>query len=200
MERILEICDSQLYNYDGVQCDMKSLVNAIALQGDDLIGVELGVWRAESFCTLLQCVPNIKTLYGVDNWQPYIDYIKDPYDGTPTDLSTDREIEYNKFISYHHIKYCANSHKAQILEMDSNEAVDKFGDESIDFIFIDTYYTKEQAERDLDVWYPKVKKGGLFMGHDYDANIIKQVVHEHREKNNVTAPLATYDKCWAWRK
>jgi len=145
-------------------------------------------------------VPNIKTLYGVDNWQPYVDYIKDPYDGTPNEVSTDREIEYNKFMAYHGIKYCANGHKAIILEEDSNEAVKKFEDESIDFIFIDTYYSKEQAERDLDAWYPKVKQGGLFMGHDYDATIIQQVVHDHREKNKVTAPLATYDRCWAWRK
>lgn len=192
--------DSQLINFSNVQCDMKSLVNAIALQGNDLIGVELGIYRAESFCTLLQCVPNIKKLYGVDNWQPYVDYIKDPYDGTPNGVSTDREIEFSKFMAYHAIKYCANNHKAEVLEMDSTEAATKFDDESLDFIFIDTYYSKEQAEKELDVWYPKVKHGGLFMGHDYDMPIIQMVVHTHREKNNVTSPLATYDRCWAWHK
>jgi hypothetical protein len=38
------------------------------------------------------------------------------------------------------------------------------------------------------------------MGHDYDITIIQMIVHEHRHKNNVTTPLATYDKCWAWHK
>jgi len=192
--------DSKLINFANIQCDIKSLVNTIALQGKDLVGVELGIYRAESFCTLLQCVPNIKKLYGVDNWQPYVDYIKDPYDGTPNGASTDREIEYSKFMAYHAIKYCANNHKAEVLEMDSTEAAEKFDDESLDFIFIDTYYSKEQAEKELDVWYPKVKQGGLFMGHDYDTTIIQMIVHEHRHKNNVTTPLATYDKCWAWHK
>lgn len=192
--------DSQLINFANIQCDIKSLVNTIALQGKDLVGVELGIYRAESFCTLLQCVPNIKKLYGVDSWQPYVDYIKDPYDGIPNGASTDREIEYSKFMAHHAIKYCANNHKAEVLEMDSTEAAEKFDDESLDFIFIDTYYSKEQAEKELDVWYPKVKQGGLFMGHDYDMPIIQMIVHTHREKNNVTTPLATYDKCWAWHK
>ena len=57
--------DSKLINFANIQCDIKSLVNTIALQGKDLVGVELGIYRAESFCTLLQCVPNIKKLYGV---------------------------------------------------------------------------------------------------------------------------------------
>ena len=192
--------DSKLINFANIQCDIKSLVNTIALQGNDLVGVELGIYRAESFCTLLQCVPNIKKLYGVDSWQPYVDYIKDPYDGTPNGASTDREIEYSKFMAYHAIKYCSNNHKAEVLEMDSTKAAEKFDDESLDFIFIDTYYSKEQAEKELDVWYPKVKQGGLFMGHDYDITIIQMIVHEHRHKNNVTTPLATYDKCWAWHK
>ena len=37
------------------------------------IGIELGVYRANSFCGLLSHCPSIKKLYGVDNYKPHTD-------------------------------------------------------------------------------------------------------------------------------
>jgi len=52
------------YDFTNAQFDVKSLIHAINLHGENLIGLELGILRAESFCTLLQNCPNIKKLYG----------------------------------------------------------------------------------------------------------------------------------------
>ena len=38
----------------------------INLLGKELVGAEVGVFRAVSFCTLLQNCPNIKKLFGKD--------------------------------------------------------------------------------------------------------------------------------------
>ena len=46
--------------------------------------------------------------------------------------------------------------------MDSNEAAKHIDDDSLDFIFLDAYLTGEQVKNDLEVWYPKVKTGGIF--------------------------------------
>jgi hypothetical protein len=42
-----------------------------------------------------------------------------------------------------------------------------FPDEFFDFIYIDADHTYEGIKRDLIDWYPKVKVGGVFCGHDY---------------------------------
>lgn len=194
------IHSSELYNFEELQTDIRSLVHLISLHGEDLVGLELGVYRAESFCILLQMCDNIKTLYGIDNWKPYEDYLKDPYDGIPSDICRRREAEYNKMLAMHSIKYSPNGNKAIILEEDSDVAVNKIEDESLDFIFIDTYMTKEQAEQDLATWYPKIKPGGIFAGHDWDVTVIQDVVHRFRSSKNITNRLSTYDRCWVWKK
>jgi len=49
----------------------------------------------------------------------------------------------------------------------SEEAAVGFEDETLDFIYIDGDHRKEYVEKDLLAWYPKLKKNGLFSGHDY---------------------------------
>jgi len=49
----------------------------------------------------------------------------------------------------------------------SEQAVDLFKDESLDFVYIDGNHTYDYVKQDIELWYPKVKKGGLVAGHDY---------------------------------
>ena len=49
----------------------------------------------------------------------------------------------------------------------SFDVVKEFPDEFFDFIFIDADHTYEGISRDLVDWWPKMKKGGAFTGHDY---------------------------------
>lgn len=52
------------------------------------------------------------------------------------------------------------------LHMASNEAVKLFEDETFDLIFIDGSHLYLDIKEDLEIWYPKVKKEGIFCGHD----------------------------------
>ena len=87
-----------------------------------------------------------------------------------------------------------------IHEKDSTAALADFEDESLDFIFIDTYMTYEQAKADLESWYPKVKRGGIFAGHDWDSDQIQRAVHELRSAKRITNTLSTFDNTWIWYK
>ena len=185
---------------NAVESDVRSLVNLIALLGEDLIGVELGVGEAESFMTLLHNCRNIKTLYGIDSYKPYADYLKHPFDGTPAYVMGWKEIERTRDIALNKIKHSGMIEKTIFLQQDSNKAADTFDDESIDFIFVDTYMSYEQAKNDLEVWYPKVKKGGLFSGHDWGSDQIQMAVDEFRCSNNVNKRMSTFDNCWCWYK
>jgi len=50
---------------------------------------------------------------------------------------------------------------------DSSEAAALYENESLDFVFIDASHDFESIKRDISAWFPKVKMGGLFAGHDY---------------------------------
>jgi hypothetical protein len=56
---------------------------------------------------------------------------------------------------------------SNIIRADSEHASKTFDDESLDFVFLDGDHTYEGVKLDLRCWYNKVKKGGIFSGHDY---------------------------------
>lgn len=49
----------------------------------------------------------------------------------------------------------------------AEDVVDLFQDESLDYIYIDANHAYDYVKQDIELWYPKLKKGGLFAGHDY---------------------------------
>ena len=52
----------------------------------------------------------------------------------------------------------------------SHEAAEMMENESLDFVFLDAQHDYQSVKRDIACWLPKVKKGGLMSGHDYDPN------------------------------
>jgi predicted O-methyltransferase YrrM len=60
----------------------------------------------------------------------------------------------------------------------SQDVVSKYPDETLDFCFIDGSHEYEDVKKDIQAYLPKVKKGGILAGHDYDAlwsGVIKAV-------------------------
>ena len=49
----------------------------------------------------------------------------------------------------------------------SKTASEIFEDESLDFIYIDANHAYDFVVEDINLWFPKLKKGGIFSGHDY---------------------------------
>lgn len=58
--------------------------------------------------------------------------------------------------------------------MDSLLAANTFENDTFDLVYIDADHTYESVKKDLYAWYPKVKSGGIFSGHDYCEYYIKQ--------------------------
>lgn len=50
---------------------------------------------------------------------------------------------------------------------DSKVVYKKFADGSLNALFLDGDHSHEGFRKDIEYWYPKVKKGGLVSGHDY---------------------------------
>ncbi len=46
--------------------------------------------------------------------------------------------------------------------------MNRYENETIDFCFIDGSHEYEDVKKDILAYLPKVKKGGILAGHDYD--------------------------------
>lgn len=193
--------ESPFERFNTKDADGQSLVHIINLLcPDNTIGIEVGVFTAETYCTILQNCPNLDTLYGVDNYKPYTDYLKEPYDGTPAYHCDQKTIDFVEKVAQHNIEWSGKKEKSKIIKEDSSIAKESFTDEFADFIFIDTYLSLEQAETDLSDWYPKLKSGGIFSGHDWNAPVIQKAVNRFREINNISGRLSIFDNTWIWIK
>jgi hypothetical protein len=189
------------YKFDSKVVDGQSIIHAInILLGDNIVGAEIGVYSGVNFCTFLQNCPRITKLIAVDSYKPYTDFLKEPYDGTPAYTRDAKEIDYVRLTAIHNIAFSGYADKVLFLERDSSEAAKQIEDESLDFVFLDAYMSLEQAEKDLTDWYGKVKKGGLFSGHDWTSTAIQQAVNDFRKNHNITSFMSTFDDTWIWKK
>ena len=57
-----------------------------------------------------------------------------------------------------------------LMRMDSTRASKLIAPESLDLVFIDAQHCYEGVKKDIENWLPKVKKGGIISGHDYNPN------------------------------
>ena len=62
--------------------------------------------------------------------------------------------------------------KFNLITGDSEEVANSFENESLDFVFIDAEHAYENIKKDILVWMPKVKNGGILAGHDYPLDSI----------------------------
>lgn len=58
--------------------------------------------------------------------------------------------------------------RVKVIWKTSLESIKDITDGELDFVFIDADHSYEHAKQDIELWYPKVRSGGLVSGHDYD--------------------------------
>lgn len=75
----------------------------------------------------------------------------------------------------------------------------KFQDETVDLVFIDASHLYSNVVRDINCWFPKVRKGGIICGHDCqvlskDGKVnIKDKIIDIRQYQNVARETVGYD-------
>jgi hypothetical protein len=146
-----------------------SILTAIRL-GHDCVGAEIGVYKGIT-SLYLATQPHIKKIYAIDPW--------DEIEGYEDSLSLIKDIRRSdthgpamKANSWDNLylevsEKLSQQDKIVILREHSSLACALFADESLDFVFIDGDHSYESVYFDIEAWYPKVKKGGLILGHDF---------------------------------
>ena len=190
-----------LSHYGDTNSDIMPHILAINTMGNNLIGLELGVFKGDSFLTILHNCNNVKKLYGVDNWKPYYDFLKPIPDDKPSYFVNEQQSEFNRFIFFWQLKYGTNkSHNFEIIEKDTLEAAKDIPDSSLDFIFFDAMMTEDQTYAEALAYYPKIKKGKYFLGHDAlcDLQVIKPI-EKVKQKFNNSNEIVCYNNCFLFK-
>lgn len=144
--------------------------------------IELGVATGDYSEELLQN-PNVKRVYSVDQW------------ANDTKHHTDQE-----YINVLH-RFEKYGKRSIIIRRTFDQASSMFN-QIFDFIYIDGYaHTGQEKGRTLDFWWPKLKPGGIFAGHDYHErwqptiDSVNKFVNKHKlslyltKENNKMNPL-----------
>ena len=121
--------------------------------------VEVGVWKG-NFSKQIWDISKPNLLVLVDSWiynekirgcAPQVDG-EEPLSQRFFDQA--KNDTYNKF---------ANNPNVHILDLNSLDAASNYKDNFFDYVYIDAEHTYEAVSKDLNFWYPKLKKMAFYL-------------------------------------
>lgn len=156
--------------------DLPYLLNELGL---DRFGAELGVAKGEFSYHLLKH-SNVKILFSIDRWSDHHD-----------------DKEYHGCLQ----TLAPFGGRSLVVRETFENAVLDVPDSFFDFIYIDGYaHTGQNNGRTLDDWWPKLKPGGLFAGHDYHTKWRATMIAVDRfmAKHDLHFELTVHDQYPSW--
>lgn len=149
--------------------------NGLAVLFNELgfkVGAEIGVLDGTYSQIMCEANPGVK-LYCIDAWKRhkgYLDYTRSSTFSNAHERATKILAPYN----------------CELIRKFSMDAVKKFEDESLDFVYIDGNHDFQNVTNDIVEWSKKVRKGGIIAGHDYSRHKGPSFIHVHEVLNAYT--------------
>ncbi len=141
-----------------------------------LIGVEVGVWQGENALSILENL-DIEKLFLVDPWKRHRIYtgrlFKQKKMNGIFEECKDRLVDYKEKVVFIRKNSVGGSLMTPC---------------DLDFAYINGQHMYIFVKKGIQRWYPKVKPGGVFGGHDYNPNVtdgVVKAVDEFVEANNL---------------
>jgi predicted O-methyltransferase YrrM len=116
--------------------------------------VEIGAYKGRSACYLAERI--------AETGKPIRFDVVDTFAGDPDVGERDLWPEFSANLALAGVLSRVEAHRST-----SVAAAPQFADGSLDFVFLDARHTFEAVQQDLAAWWPKLRPGGLFAGHDY---------------------------------
>ena len=148
-------------------------------------GAEVGTAAGAYALILCQKIPGLR-LFCIDPWEKY----KENQRGGSENHQHD---------NYETTKRVLASYNVKLVREMSMDAVKKFGDESLDFVFIDGNHNYPFVKEDIAEWSKKVRKGGIVATHDFyhfHRSGVIEAVTEYCSINRIDFKLTD----WDWQK
>lgn len=157
----IDISRKKVFIPDMGRNDMASLFNDLGYTR----GAEIGTEKGKYAQVLLERIPGLR-LYCIDPWEEYL--------GGEGYLNVGQGVH-----DRHHQQTLKRTggYNVKIIKDYSANVVDNFGDNSLDFVYIDGNHRLDFVVQDLVLWTPKVKPGGIVSGHDYIKHAGKMASH-----------------------
>ena len=156
-------------------------------------GVEIGVKEGKFSRVLLKS--DLSTIYLIDPWLHY-------ECGNATVPQEEHDRRYEAVLKEFMIP--TNPPRVLVIRATSVDGTQHFKDGSLDFVYIDADHRYKYIKEDLAAWYPKVKSGGIFAGHDY-LNIkvphiveVKRAVDEFVEEKGLDLNVTEEPRWKSW--
>ncbi len=151
--------------------DRRPMIDFIhSLNRKGLVGVEVGVAQGTNAKNILHKL-DMERLYLVDNY-----------------------LEHKEHYSIASRKLARYYSKTVFLVSDSDKA-SRLIPEQVDFIYIDGDHSYYGVTKDIFMYYPLVKKGGVFGGHDFYGNFpgVVTAVLDWTQKNGLKLFTENFD-------
>lgn len=144
---------------------------ALALPEQPKVLVEVGVY-AGALSMMFATISSIERQHIVDSWKAgYSDFDQKHMDGIAGGVEA----------------WAKTQPKVSVYRMDSADAAAFFNDESIDFFHTDGDHSLAGIRGDIAAWLPKVKKGCILSGDNYEIPAVAQGVREAFPKHKLLA-------------
>ncbi len=166
------------------------LIPLLQKLGPNIKGLEIGVCRGENIARFLDDCPNIAHIDAVDPFMAY----DDPNGGMDqTMMDTFHTLTIKNFSAY--------PGRVTLHRMTSVQFAQTVPDNTYDYLFIDGDHSYDAVISDIKAWYPKLKTGGLFCGHDVLVKDVQRAIVEFRDANAITTPVQLCkNTVWYWQK
>jgi hypothetical protein len=159
-------------------------------KASSLIGVEIGVYLGNNAIYILTKL-NIKKLFLVDPYLEYEDYKTN--DGWTQ--TTQHDFDENFRIAA--VKLEHYKEKVEFIRKKSEDAAADIHDD-LDFVYIDGNHEYEFVKHDIELYYPKLKPGGVLGGDNFGIPDVACAAIEFAFNHNLNIHGAKWTQSYEW--
>lgn len=152
---------------------------------------EVGVWEGEMAKQIIENCHTLKKIILIGPYNAILGYLH----GKIYKKGMQDRVDKAKEIM---LKRTDSPKVKRIFKQSVNDASNLM-DESIDLVFIDAQHAYEYVKQDLDAWFPKIKKGGIIAGHDYNFRWREHVMKALNERFSHDKIMLEDDAVWRAR-